>query len=213
MTDFSSYGNPGVIGPGVWYLEHMKCENIESEFDIQSIGRDIELIRKNFSCSSCRVHFNEYCDENDPNIAMEKDIRDLKKGKKPEHLAKWFVEAHNNATKKRYERYTQTSGSRVFKAPVASYEDVSNYFTPISPKGDLKPCEDCDSDTDETEITPYNVIPERSHSIKKGNIRLSPRPSLNDQNSSNKFSNKHSTNKKSQTQKYNIKITAFNNNH
>ena len=230
--DFSVYTKPSAIGPGVWYFQHLKSFSIEIEDDIRSLYSDIQLIRKRFSCTTCRNHFNEQCEEHDPKIEMESDIKDLKKGIQPEHLAKWLVNAHNNATKKKYERYSKSTG-KVFKAEIVPYEQVKEFFTPVMKKGDsIVPCEgDCDSDDEEVVFKIEPVIIDKSSSSKKGSLRLSPRPSSSSHNSSSLSHNSSSSSssffsssnsKKSEVKRsttvpvkkstnYSVKVTAYNN--
>lgn len=159
-VDFTPYKNATRIGSGVWFMNHLKSFMIEKEEDITSLLRDINLLRMYFSCNTCKDHLNEYCKEHPPNPAAEEDIKDYREGKRPENLARWLVDAHNNAS---YQRYL-TSGN-YHRPDDVKYEDVRDFFDTL---GQI-PCEkDCDKPiTKEPEKEP-----EENPKIKKGKLRL-----------------------------------------
>lgn len=138
--DFSSYSKPSIIGPGTWYMLHLKASDIDSIEDIISLHGDIDRIRRRFSCENCRDHFNEFSQKYSPTVAMEKDVSDFRRNIKPEHLAKWIVMAHNGATKQNY-----TKRRVSYRPDDYTYESVRDYFNPSG----YKPCydDDCDGDT------------------------------------------------------------------
>lgn len=143
-TDFTPYKNAVRIGSGVWFVNHLKSFKIEKEEDINSLLRDINLLRLYFSCNTCKDHLNEYCREHPPNPLAEEDIKDYRAGKRPENLARWLVNAHNNAN---YQRFL--ASGNYYRPDDVKYEDVRDFFDTL---GQI-PCErDCDKPmTKETE--------------------------------------------------------------
>ena len=130
-TDFSIYKNATKIGSGVWFVNHLKSFHIEKEEDIISLFRDISLLQIYFSCNTCKDHLNEFCKKFPPKEVADEDVKDFREGKRPENLAKWLVNAHNNASQERF----LASGAN-FKP-----NDVKYFFDTLG----QTPCEkDCD---------------------------------------------------------------------
>jgi len=206
-TDFSTYTKPSAIGAGVWYLMHLKGENLESEQDIHSLYNDIQLLRKKFECKSCRGHFNDFAIDNDPENELKKDLKDFKKGIKPENLAKWLVSAHNGATKHKFDTMGKKIGQR-FDPTVVLYKNVKNFFHKDDEVEEDEFCVDCDKDQEETSfstVTPYLTQ-------KGGSVRLSPRKKSSSNNNSSSSSNNNSSSSSnnnsssSATKRYSIQI-------
>jgi len=158
--DFTLYKNAARIGSGVWFMNHLKSFHIESEADILSLYRDITLLQVYFSCNTCKDHLNEYCKQHPPVDAMERDLDDFKNKKEPENLARWLVDAHNNAN---YQRFVSSGNS--FKPEDAKYEDVKEFFKMLG----QTPCEkDCDKPLVTEPIKPVEQV----KTIKTGKLRV-----------------------------------------
>lgn len=158
--DFTLYKNAARIGSGVWFMNHLKSFHIESEADILSLYRDITLLQIYFSCNTCREHLNEYCKLHPPADALSNDLDDFKNNKRPEYLARWLVDAHNNAS---YQRFLSLGNNFDFK-PV-KYEDVRNFFDMLG----QTPCEkDCDKPLPVEKVKMVEEI----KPIKTGKLRV-----------------------------------------
>lgn len=158
--DFTLYKSAARIGSGVWFMNHLKSFHIESQADIESLHRDITLLQVYFSCNTCKDHFNEFCLKYPPIKAMDNDLNDFKNNVRPEHLARWLVSAHNNASSQRF-----ASSGNGFKPEDIKYEDVREFFDTLG----QTPCEkDCDK--------PLVVEPpkpmEQIKPIKTGKLRV-----------------------------------------
>lgn len=138
--DFTPYTQASKIGCGIWFMQHLKSFNIIDNTDVENVSRDIELIQINFPCLNCRKHFNEFCTKNPPRIAKDADLKALEEKRTPENLARWLVDAHNAATRHKYERYAQFHDTK-FRPNDVRFEDVRTLFKSFS----QEPCtEDCD---------------------------------------------------------------------
>ena len=168
-ADFSAYQRPSTIGSGTWYSAHLMSFNLETEEDIIALYNFIQLLRRKFECITCRDHFNDFAKINDPEIAMKKDVKDLKKKRTPENLAKWLVDAHNGATKHKFDTLGKKTG-QTFKPTPMSYEKVKSFF--VREELEFTPCENC-SDTEEDNF--ITSTPKQFNTSMGGSIRVSPR--------------------------------------
>jgi len=57
---FDKLSDPTIIGPGVWYVTHLKAKNATDGAKIQEFIDYMHLLADNFSCKTCRKHINQY---------------------------------------------------------------------------------------------------------------------------------------------------------
>jgi hypothetical protein len=140
--DFTPYTKSAIIGPGVWFSYHLKSFNIITIEDVDSYLRDIDLLRRKFSCLNCRNHFNEFCNIYPPEREADKDKKDIEgKIRRPEHLARWTVDSHTAANEKKFEWMAETLGTETYSPDEVKYEDVRSFFDSL---GDTPCIKDCD---------------------------------------------------------------------
>lgn len=54
--------NPEVVGPGTWWVLHMKAKAATDDKGIKDFIAFMLFLRENFSCMKCRKHIGEYID-------------------------------------------------------------------------------------------------------------------------------------------------------
>lgn len=139
-TDFAPYTKATEIGRGTWFMNHLKSFNIIDAHDVESCLRDLALLKNKFPCHNCRKHFAEFHDAHPPRVAAEADLKALNRGERPEHLARWLVNAHNAANLHKFESYSQFHDTK-FRPDDVKYEQVRDFFDSLG----QEPCTgDCD---------------------------------------------------------------------
>jgi hypothetical protein len=164
--DFSIYMQATKIGSGVWFMNHLKSfKGLTSEERIKSLKEDIDLLRVYFSCGNCREHLNNFCKLHPPELAMEDDITDFRDNIRPENLAKWLVDAHNEASKEKFKWMSQREEIK-FSPDIINYEDVRYFFDNLG----QMPCEkDCDKleVTVKTEIKSAKLVASKPNFVQE----------------------------------------------
>jgi hypothetical protein len=167
--DFSRYKEASAIGTGIWFMEHLKTAKANTVEDINNIFSDILLLRAFFSCDVCKAHLNSFCVDHDPTQCRDDDIRDIQDGIRPENLGRWLVDAHNNATKNKYEKLSQINGV-TFRPDDVKYEDVRDFMDSLG----QEPCnKDCDTATSSPST---NQMSENREEIPIKNIKIFTQP-------------------------------------
>jgi hypothetical protein len=129
--DFTSYKDPKIIGPGVWYFVHLKASEIKTKEDAISVHKDIDILRRRFACEACRRHFDAECQKNNPRTALNKDIKLMTEGKNAQYLAQWLVNSHNQANINKFENNKRLrTPNKTAEAVNIKYSDVKNFFNP-----------------------------------------------------------------------------------
>jgi hypothetical protein len=83
--------DPKVIGPGIWYIIHLKgmiAKDISTKVSFIKLINELSV---NFPCLKCRNHINEYLEHNPITLATLNE---------PEGLFKWSWEFHNAVNKR-----------------------------------------------------------------------------------------------------------------
>jgi hypothetical protein len=96
--------NPTVWGPSLWRVLHSLAFSISQTPDPQKTRQFLELVdslRNLLPCEECRLHFDDYVNENNP--------------KKASDLAYWTFELHNSVNKR-------------LGKPQFSFDDVSKLY-------------------------------------------------------------------------------------
>ncbi len=153
-------GDPKYIGPGVWYLLHMKAKEATNDKKIDEFIDLMYMLEEKFSCKNCRKHIGQYIDSH--------PFDDLK------HLTnrngtrigmfKWAWLFHNAVN------------TRIHK-PYLDWETVWQMYDEDGPCG--KNCEEAGEDSSDNKD--YNSLGNKDHEyipIKDLHTRMPDRRSL-----------------------------------
>lgn len=170
--DFSRYKQASAIGTGIWFIEHLKAAKANTVEDINNIFADIFLLRAFFSCDVCKAHLNSFCKDHDPTPYRDEDILDIRRGIRPENLGQWLVDAHNNATRNKYEKLSQINGV-TFRPDDYKYADVRDFMDSLG----QEPCQkDCDTATSQVSPTSGLQMTENRDETTIKNIQIFTQP-------------------------------------
>lgn len=150
--DFSAYMKATEIGTGCWFMMHLKSFKIITQRDVENLLADIELLRLYFSCAICKEHLNQYCKENPPEEAAEKDIQDIKAKKRAENLARLIVDLHNRASEHKFHWVSERTGA-LLRPDDYKYEDVREFFDTLGQVPCLKDCDKSELSSKEVKST------------------------------------------------------------
>lgn len=62
MDSINVNGDPKIIGPGVWYITHLKAKEATTDNKINDFIEYMEFLAAKFSCKNCRKHIRAYID-------------------------------------------------------------------------------------------------------------------------------------------------------
>ena len=62
MEPINVNGDPKIIGPGVWYVTHLKSKNATTDDKIDNFIEYMEFLASKFACMNCRKHIRSYID-------------------------------------------------------------------------------------------------------------------------------------------------------
>ena len=60
MDHVNRFSDPTVVGPGTWWITHMKAKDAINDEKINEFIDHMNFLAKNFSCKNCRKHINQY---------------------------------------------------------------------------------------------------------------------------------------------------------
>jgi len=60
MNNINKLSDPTVVGPGTWWLTHMKGKDATNDKLIEEFIDHMYFLAENFSCKNCRKHINQY---------------------------------------------------------------------------------------------------------------------------------------------------------
>ena len=154
-------GDPKYVGPGVWYIGHLKAKLATDDKSIDEFINFMELLAAKFSCTNYRKHIRQYIDTHpfEDLRYLENDFGD-KIG-----MFKWMWMFHNAVNARIGKEYVD------WDTAWSMYDD-SNV---ICPKG----CQDAadnhndshdDNKKDNETITPIPVTRNRRTKINNGNF-------------------------------------------
>lgn len=59
-AEISKLSDPTVVGPGIWWLIHMKAKDATNDELVEEFIDYIYFLAEKFSCKKCRKHINQY---------------------------------------------------------------------------------------------------------------------------------------------------------
>ena len=95
--------DPAVVGPGTWWYIHIKARDATTGKKIDEFIDHMYFLAKNFSCTNCRKHINQYIDTH-----PFKDLKHLK-NKDGERIGmfKWAWMFHNAVNTRIHKSYVE----------------------------------------------------------------------------------------------------------